>query len=31
MICLAVNEIRKMHSTLCLPANPPGHHLRWST
>ncbi len=31
MICLTMNEIRRMHALLCRPAHPPGHHLHWST
>ncbi len=31
MICLTMNEIRRMHALLCRPAHPPHHHLRWST
>jgi hypothetical protein len=30
MICLTMNEIRRMHALLCRPAHPPGHHLHWS-
>jgi hypothetical protein len=31
MTCLSVNELRRMHATLCRPAHPPGHYLHWST
>jgi hypothetical protein len=30
LTCLSVNEIRRMHATLCRPAHPPEHHLHWS-
>jgi hypothetical protein len=30
MICLTMNEIRRMHALLCRSAHPPGHHLHWS-
>jgi hypothetical protein len=30
MICLTMNEIRRMHAILCRPAHPPDHHVRWS-
>jgi len=30
MVCLTVNEIRRMHAALCRPAHPPEHHLHWS-
>jgi hypothetical protein len=30
MICLTVNEIRRLHAVLCRPARPAEHYLRWS-
>lgn len=30
MICLTMNEIRRLHAILRCPAHPPEHHLRWS-
>jgi hypothetical protein len=31
MICLTMNEIRRLQVLLCCPARPPGHHPHWST
>jgi molybdenum cofactor biosynthesis enzyme MoaA len=30
MVCLTVNEIRRLHAALCRPAHPAEHHLHWS-
>jgi len=30
VLCLSVNEIRRLHAIFCQPAHPPSHHLRWS-
>jgi hypothetical protein len=30
VLCLSVNEIRRLHAIFCRPAHPPGHHLHWS-
>jgi hypothetical protein len=30
VVCLSVNEIRRLHAMLCRPAHPASHHLHWS-